>query len=79
MPFALASSANCRFHASKPVAVLPHCGIRVCAQTREHGQCREGSRRSLSAPDHAKLPSRRLVGRSRGAGRSLQTNPAARR
>jgi hypothetical protein len=25
MPFALASSANCRFHASKPAAVLPHC------------------------------------------------------
>src|SRR6202035_5823992 len=24
-PFALASSANCLFHASKPAAVLPHC------------------------------------------------------
>src|SRR5215211_902141 len=25
MPFPLASSANCCFHASKPAAVLPHC------------------------------------------------------
>src|SRR5215469_16887859 len=25
MPFALASSANCLFHVSKPAAELPHC------------------------------------------------------
>ena len=63
---ALASSANCRFHASKLAPVLPHCAaFAVCARTREHGQCCEGSRRNLSAPDHVKLPSRHLVGRSR--------------
>ena len=31
MPFALASSANCRFHTSKPAAVLPHCAAYALA------------------------------------------------